>query len=396
MLNPLLGHIIQGPGARVPVTGDSFVDGNDRPWWYYRITVAPGETEVFLNYAVLDTRQDFLVSEASQIAANPPLCDMTPEEVNDVMNFDLVGPVVTVPAPITVAATGPSGAVVKYDATATDAVDGTEAVSCAPPSGSTFPIGTTTVTCTSTDTSGNTTTRTFPITVTDAKAPVLFLPTPITVAATSPSGAAVSSTATAAEAVDGAVPVSCTPPAGSIFPVGVTTVTCTATDSAANTTTGTFVVTVTAPAPAPAPAPKPTPTPTPAPAPAPVPKLTPAPASSVKLAIPAQTLAAVVKAKHLTVRCTLAGAGTCAAKATITSKVATQLGLKVSKGSKSTTLSTATKQLKRKGTVTLTLKLSSGTVKALENAKSVKLTVTATSSAPKHSARTTTNTITLK
>lgn len=40
--------------------------------------------------------------------------------------------------------------------------------------------------------------------------------------------------------------VVCTPPSGSVFPVGVTTVTCTATDDAGNVATSTFTVTVTA------------------------------------------------------------------------------------------------------------------------------------------------------
>lgn len=64
-------------------------------------------------------------------------------------------PLLTVPSPITTDATNPSGAVVLYSASATDDVDGTVPVTCAPPSGSTFPIGTTTVTCTATDASGN-------------------------------------------------------------------------------------------------------------------------------------------------------------------------------------------------------------------------------------------------
>src|SRR6185503_12459916 len=57
-------------------------------------------------------------------------------------------PVVTVPANITREATSPSGAVVTFTATATDAQDGPRTPVCTPPSGSTFPIATTTVTCT--------------------------------------------------------------------------------------------------------------------------------------------------------------------------------------------------------------------------------------------------------
>jgi len=78
---------------------------------------------------------------------------------------DTTSPVISVPAHITDNATMPAGAIVSYSATASDAVDGTPAVNCAPPSGSTFAIGTTTVTCSATDAAGNTGTASFTVTV---------------------------------------------------------------------------------------------------------------------------------------------------------------------------------------------------------------------------------------
>src|SRR5207302_11427015 len=54
-------------------------------------------------------------------------------------------PALHLPADTTVNATGPSGAAVTYVATATDVVDGTDPVTCSPTSGSTFPVGATTV-----------------------------------------------------------------------------------------------------------------------------------------------------------------------------------------------------------------------------------------------------------
>ncbi|MFD4798961.1 VWA domain-containing protein [Streptomyces anulatus] len=48
-------------------------------------------------------------------------------------------------------------------------------------------------------------------------------------------GARIEYTATATDPQDGALPVTCTPPSGSLFPVGTTTVTCSSTDSAGNT-----------------------------------------------------------------------------------------------------------------------------------------------------------------
>ena len=68
---------------------------------------------------------------------------------------DTTPPVLSVPADKVVDATGSAGATVTYQVTATDDVDPNPAVACTPLSGSTFPIGTTTVNCTATDTAGN-------------------------------------------------------------------------------------------------------------------------------------------------------------------------------------------------------------------------------------------------
>jgi Bacterial alpha-L-rhamnosidase 6 hairpin glycosidase domain/Bacterial alpha-L-rhamnosidase C-terminal domain/Alpha-L-rhamnosidase N-terminal domain/HYR domain len=76
---------------------------------------------------------------------------------------DTTPPVLTVPAPITVNATGPDGAVVTYVATATDNLDPHPVVKCVPPPGAVFAIGTTTVTCTATDASMNTSSATFTV-----------------------------------------------------------------------------------------------------------------------------------------------------------------------------------------------------------------------------------------
>ena len=78
----------------------------------------------------------------------------------------------------------------------------------------------------------------------DTVAPVLTLPTDVSVPATEVGGAAVSYFATAIDAKDGAVPVTCVPRSGSVFAIGVTTVRCTASDLTGNATTGSFIVTV--------------------------------------------------------------------------------------------------------------------------------------------------------
>ncbi|MFF8697108.1 VWA domain-containing protein [Streptomyces sp. NPDC015144] len=74
------------------------------------------------------------------------------------------------------------------------------------------------------------------IDVNDIAAPVVTVDD-LTVRAEDKGGAHVTYTATAEDATDGTLPVTCEPASGSLFPVGITTVTCTATDSAGNTGT---------------------------------------------------------------------------------------------------------------------------------------------------------------
>jgi Tol biopolymer transport system component len=76
---------------------------------------------------------------------------------------DTVPPALTVPQGVTADASGPTGAVVSFTATATDNADQSPSVSCTPAANSVFPIGDTTVSCTAKDNSGNTTVRTFTV-----------------------------------------------------------------------------------------------------------------------------------------------------------------------------------------------------------------------------------------
>ncbi|WP_406495906.1 VWA domain-containing protein [Streptomyces sp. NBC_00846] len=81
------------------------------------------------------------------------------------------------------------------------------------------------------------------IDVNDIDAPVVTVDD-LTVRAKDKKGARVTYGATAQDATDGTLPVTCTPPSGSLFPVGRTTVTCSATDSAGNTGTDTAEIEV--------------------------------------------------------------------------------------------------------------------------------------------------------
>ncbi len=156
---------------------------------------------------------------------------------------DTTDPVLTVPGDIVAEATGPGGAAVSFSASATDWSSFT--LTCAPSSGSTFPLGTTTVTCTATDTGSNSTSGTFQVTVRDTTAPSLTPPATVFAEATSLAGATVSYPAPAvADAADTSPTVSCSPASGSTFAFGSTTVNCTATDNANNSSSGSFGVVV--------------------------------------------------------------------------------------------------------------------------------------------------------
>ena len=163
---------------------------------------------------------------------------------------DTTAPVLTLPADQHLEATGPGGATSTYTATAADAVDGSVTPTCTPASGSTFPLGSTTVQCTVTDAAGNTAKGSFAVDVNDSSAPVVTVPDAITAEATGPDGAAVSFTVAATDSVDGSRPVTCllafgtTVNSGDTFALGSTTVACRATDTAGNIGTGSFSVRV--------------------------------------------------------------------------------------------------------------------------------------------------------
>ena len=184
----------------------------------------------------------------------------TPERgINRTTNFvvavdakpDINPPVINVPStPIQVNASGPSGAQVQYQRSATDDVDGPINLTCTPPSGSTFPIGETVVTCEATDSAGNPGEESFTVTVKppvpppDTTPPVITVPEDITEETTSPDGIQVPFEVSVQDDVDRTVEISCDHNSGSIFPIGETVVTCEATDSAGNPASENFTVTV--------------------------------------------------------------------------------------------------------------------------------------------------------
>jgi hypothetical protein len=151
-------------------------------------------------------------------------------------------PALRLPRDVTASAVDSSGARVTYPAaTAADRVDGTLAAACTPASGSRFPLKSTEVKCTAKDSAGNVVTGTFRVTVADTTAPVITVPArPVTAEATT--ALAYTRIVSAADAVDGAVPVTCTPPSGSVVALGKQGVVCTAADAAGNAASASFTI----------------------------------------------------------------------------------------------------------------------------------------------------------
>lgn len=157
---------------------------------------------------------------------------------------DTTPPSLKLPVNANAEATSSRGATVTYDAVALDAVDGHFTPKCSAASGATFALGSTTVSCSAVDRHGNKAAGSFTVTVVDTTPPELRLPADIKVEATSSKGAFVRYSVSAVDAVDGRRLPSCSLRSPSIFPFGVTTVTCSVTDRHGNRATGRFTVSI--------------------------------------------------------------------------------------------------------------------------------------------------------
>ncbi len=137
------------------------------------------------------------------------------------------------PRRIIVPCQGPRGAVVEFTVALPDSQDTNATIECRPPSGSMFSAGTNTVTCVSTDAAGSGISTAFPVIVVGGCAVddciELEVPEDIHARGNTAGGATVEFKVTASErCTGGPVTVACGPPAGSLFPVGLTRVVCTA------------------------------------------------------------------------------------------------------------------------------------------------------------------------
>lgn len=177
--------------------------------------------------------------------------DATTTDVTTTTTVDNPPSFANVPSGLTVEANGPSGSTVNYTPpTASDDTDGPRPVSCTPGSGSTFPLGSTSVTCTATDLAGHQAQASFTVAVHDTTAPTLVTPDPHSVYASSALGASDSDPGVVAfvQAASATDIVDPHPVVGSnihsLLPVGTTVISFYARDFSGNSTTRNVPLTV--------------------------------------------------------------------------------------------------------------------------------------------------------
>jgi hypothetical protein len=155
-----------------------------------------------------------------------------------------VAPTIDVVAPSLVEATGPTTSV-DWSVSVSDEDEPDPTPTCSHSDPASLGVGDHTISCSVTDSEMLPASDSALVTVQDTTGPTVTPPTDVTAPAENASGANVSyGSASANDLVSGSVPVTCDPASGSLFPLGVTTVTCTATDAHMNPGSATFTVTV--------------------------------------------------------------------------------------------------------------------------------------------------------
>ena len=185
-------------------------------------------------------------SDTSTTDTTPPDTGTTDSGTggSDPVASDVTPPMLTVPNDLSVAALNAQGAVVDYQVTAFDQVDGDIAPVCMPASGQQFPLGASYVHCYAIDSAGNAASVDFRVDVVDQQPPQLILPSALSAETTDETGIALSYQVSATDNVDSSVAVSCYPASGSVFSVGQTDVSCEVVDQAGNSAWDVFAVNV--------------------------------------------------------------------------------------------------------------------------------------------------------
>lgn len=135
-------------------------------------------------------------------------------------------------------------AIINYPAPTVDDSCMASLVSCTPPSGSAFPLGQTFVTCLARDDSGNEASCLFSVVVRERGALTITCPTPVTVEIPSGQTSTAVSYPPPVLSDSSGTTVTCVPPSGATFPLGVTAVNCTAVDTSQRQASCSFTVSV--------------------------------------------------------------------------------------------------------------------------------------------------------
>lgn len=134
------------------------------------------------------------------------------------------------------------GTGIKYEVSATGPDLASIIIKCDPPSGTTFPYGSSRINCIAYDGLDNRDEGSIDVTVWDGTAPLLTIPKSFEVPAESEKGTYIKFEASAVDDIDGQLRVTCSHDSGTLFPNGRTIVNCEAVDEALNPAYGSFEV----------------------------------------------------------------------------------------------------------------------------------------------------------
>jgi hypothetical protein len=94
--DPRLGHILQSEGAPVPLNNIFFANGDGNPYWSYELTLAPGETQIIMNFATGQSDRDRVRGKCQELLdgtlALQALRYMTATELSQVVNIIMGAP----------------------------------------------------------------------------------------------------------------------------------------------------------------------------------------------------------------------------------------------------------------------------------------------------------------
>lgn len=91
--DPRLGHVLQGPGARVTLSAINFQEGDDTPTWSYNFNLGAGATAIIMNFATGQPSIAQARGKSIDLAElrGSALDDLTETEIEQIANFVATG-----------------------------------------------------------------------------------------------------------------------------------------------------------------------------------------------------------------------------------------------------------------------------------------------------------------